>query len=562
MNTRKAENKTQRTEPVYACEHCGENFLINEEEHALYKKVGIELPTLCFFCRVKIHLSFWMFGKFRKGKSDLSGEGLITVLPEKTRYPIYTLHEWHSDKWNALDYGQNYNHERPFFEQLQELQEKVPHPHQNGIKNINCDWCDDVWNSKNCYLSRSMEQCEDLFYSYRNLWVKNSIDVAVCFNSEKCFNCSDCYHSYKLFYSKHSRDCIDSYFLYDCRNCQNCFMCWNLRNKSYCIENVQYTKNEYEEKIKSFNFGSYTAIQNLKKYFDEIAKNEVVHRQNFNYKVFNSDGDYLLDCKNCHNCNTINESEDTYNCIRGMKHRSDIDADGCWYAELLGNCQGCVNSYALKYSDWSSSRFSEYLDLCVECEYCFGCVGLKKKKYCILNKQYSKEEYETLKDKIILDMRQRGEYGKFLPYSMSAGPFNFSTSYLYFPEVNKEEILKLGGYWEEIDESDIEGMLTSELPDNIKDVSDDITKKALICPKTGWRFNIAQGELSFYRENDIPLPRYHFDFRIKEQLKYLTILKPYPYNCFYCGRNIEAYYLPEWRYEKIACEECYKQNVA
>jgi hypothetical protein len=544
------------------CEHCKQNFTISDEELALYKKVEIELPTLCHFCRIKLHLSFWMFGKFRKGKSDLTGESLITVLPEKTRYPIYSLHEWHSDKWNAMDYGMDYDSTVPFLKQLQNLQEKVPHPHQNGANNTKCDWCDDVWNSKNCYLSRSMEECEDLLYSYRNLWVKNSIDVVVCFNSEKCFNSSDCHHSYKLFYSKHSRDCIDSSFLYDCRNCQNCFMCWNLRNKSYCIENVQYSKEEYEEKLKSFKLGSHKSIQSFKKRFEEIIKKEIVHRQNFNLKIYDSDGDYLLDCKNCHNCNTINNSEDTFNCIRGMMHKSDIDADGCWYSELIGNCSGCINSYALKYSSWSSSRYSEYLDLCIECEYCFGCVGLKKKKYCILNKQYSKEEYEKLKEKIIFDMKKRGEYGKFLPYSMSAGPFNFSTSFLYFGDTKKEDILKLGGYWEDIDENNIEGMSTSELPDDIKDVPDDIINKALICPETGWRFNIAQNELIFYRENNIPLPRYHFDVRIKNQLKYLTILKSFRYKCFYCQKDIEAYYLPEWHYQKIACEECYKQNIA
>ena len=70
------------------CEHCGSEFLITEGELSLYKKVGIELPTICFFCRVKQHLAFWMFGKFRKGKSDLSGESLITVLP-KDSVPEY-----------------------------------------------------------------------------------------------------------------------------------------------------------------------------------------------------------------------------------------------------------------------------------------------------------------------------------------------------------------------------------------------------------------------------------------------------------------------------------------
>ena len=544
------------------CTDCKNGFIIDSSDLILYEKVGIERSILCYFCRVKLHLSFWFFGKFRKSKSDLSGENLITVLPEKSRYPIYTLSEWHSDKWNAMDFGIDYDEKRPFFEQLQELQEKVPHPHQNGTNNTKCEWSDDVWNSKNCYLSRSMEECEDLLYSYRNMRVKNSIDVTICFDSEKCFDSGDCYNSYKLFYSRHSRDCIESYFLFDCRNCQNCFMSWNLRNKSYCIENVQYTKEAYEEKIESINLGSHDSVSSFKKRYEELVKREAVHRENFNLKAYNSSGNYLMDVKDCTNCNTINDCEDCANCIRGTKEKSNIDSNGCWYSELMGNTSCCVNSYGLKYSVWSSSRYSEYLDLCVECEYCFGCVGLKKKKYCILNKQYTKEEYEILKNKIISDMRKRGEYGKFLPYSMSAGPFNFSTSFLYFPETKKEDILKLGGYWEDINESHIEGIPTSELPDSIRNVSDAITAKALICPETGWRFNISQNELNFYRENNIPLPRYHFDARTKRHLKYLTVLQSYPYKCYYCQKDIMAYYPPEWGYKKVACENCYKQNIA
>jgi phage pi2 protein 07 len=554
MNTKKEENNI--------CEHCNQSFSTKEEELVLYKKVGIELPKLCFFCRIKLHQSFWMFGKFRKGKSDLSGESLITVLPEENRYPIYTSLEWYSDKWDAMNYGMDYDEKKPFLEQMQILQERVPHPHHNGAKNTKCDWCDDVWNSKNCYLSRSLDDCEDLLYCYRVISVKNSIDMSVCFNSEKCYDCSDCYHSFKLFYSKHSRDCIDSYFLYDCRNCQNCFMCFNLRNKNYCIENVQYTKEEYEDKLKLFNLGSYKSVQSFKKQFKDLIQKEAVHRQNFNYKIYNSDGDYLLDCKNCHNCNTISDSEDCYNLVRGFKLKSCIDSGGCWVSELTGNSSCCLYGYAQKYCLWSSSRYSEYLELCIECANCFGCVGLKKKKYCILNKQYSKESFDKLRTRIISDMKKTGEYGKYFPYSMSAGPFNLSTSFLYFPDTKKEEILKLGGYWEDLIESQVEGMSTSELPDEIKDVSDTIINQALVCPETGWRFNIAQNELFFYKENNIPLPRYHFDVRTKNQLKYLTVMQSYQYACVYCKKNIEAYYLPEWNYQKIACEECYKQNIS
>jgi len=455
----------------------------------------------------------------------------------------------------------DYDSSRSFFEQLKELQEKIPHPHQNGSNNTDCDYCDDVWNSKNCYLSRSMEECEDLLYSYRNLKVKNSIEMVICFTSERCFSSLNCINSYKLFYSQNSRDCIDSYFLFDCRNCQNCFMCWNLRGKSFCIENVQYTKEEYNEKIKSFDLGSYNSIMNHKKRFKEIIRDEVIHRENFNIKAYNSTGNNLINVNNCDNCNTISDSEDSVNCLRGMKHKADLNANGSWYVELVGNSSCCLNAYNLKYSLWSSSRFSEYLDLCLECEHCFGCVGLKKKKHCILNKQYNKEKYDILKEKIIFDMKERGEYGKFLPYSMGPGPFNFSTSYFYYPNTTKDEISKLGGYWLDLDESHIEGISTSQLPDKIEDVNEDICSQALICPETGWRFNISLNELSFYKQNNIPLPRKHFDERIKDLVKFSTVLKTDIYNCCYCNKEISAYYPKEWEYKKIACIDCYQQNL-
>jgi hypothetical protein len=544
------------------CEHCQKEFIISEIEQSLSEKIGLELSNVCSRCLLKQHLSFWLFGKFRKGKSALSGENLITVLPENIRYPIFSLGEWYSDAWDALSYGVDYNKNELFFKQLQSLQEKIPHPHQNGANNTNCDYCDDVWNSKNCYLARSMEECEDLLYSYRNIKVKNSINMAICFSSERCFSCLNCMNSYKLFYSRNSKDCIDSYFLFDCRNCQNCFMCSNLRGKNYCIENVQYTKEEYNEKIKNFKLDSYKEIESLKKKFDDMLKNEAIHRLNFNLKAYNSTGNNLLNVNNCYDCNTISDTENSVNCIRGTKINNSLNCGGCWYGELNGNSSGCSNSYSLKYSSWSQSRFSEYLDLCIECENCFGCVGLRKKKYCILNKQYTKEEYEKLKVQIISNMKKDGEYGKFLPYSMSAGPFNFSTSYLYFPNTTKDEILKLGGYWQDIDESHIEGMSTSELSDSINDVDESICTQALICPETGWRFNVSPNELIFYKQNNIPLPRKHFDVMIKELIKYSTVLDTSFYKCFYCKNEIEAYYPKDWGYKNVACESCYQQNLS
>jgi len=545
------------------CTYCNTSFEIYNRELGLYEKVDIVIHKICSDCRMKQHMAFWPFGKFRTGVSDLTGEKLITVLPENARYPIYTAKEWWSDEWDSMSYGQDYDPSRPFFDQFKELQEKVPRPHQQGAsQSLDCDWCDDVWDSKNCYLSRSIARAENLSYSYRAIDCKDSVDISHVFTLDQCYDCGYCFNSYNLLFSKNCRDCLDSAFLFDCRNCSHCLMCWDLRGKSYCIENVQYIKEEYEEKMKSVNLGSHTELEKYKARYAEILKKEAVHRENFNIKTYDSMGTYMTNCNNCVNVFCWEDSENCTNCLRGLKSKDSIDLVGCWDIEVSGNNSCCTKGYQVKYSIWCDGiRYSDYCDQCLEVDYCFGCVGLRKKKYCILNKQYTKGEYETLKEKIISDMKESGEYGKFVPYSLGLCPYNFSTAAIYFPDVTREYVEERGGYWEDVVATHTEGIPTSELPDSISDVDASISKQGLICPVTGWRYNISDAELAFLKQKNIALPRVHFDVRTKERLRPMSQTKSEPYNCTYCGKDIDAYYPKSWGYEKIACIDCYQQNL-
>ena len=57
--------------------------------------------------------------------------------------------------------------------------------------------------------------------------------------SNDCSDCSDCY------------DCSDCS---RCSDCSNCYGCRNLRKvERYMICNIQFTKEEYEKKIKEIN---------------------------------------------------------------------------------------------------------------------------------------------------------------------------------------------------------------------------------------------------------------------------------------------------------------------
>lgn len=362
------------------CTDCNKEFQITDAELTQYEKVDLVIPDVCCKCRWKQHMAFWPFGKFRIGKSDLSGESLITMLPENPRYPIYTSKEWWSDAWDAMSYGVDYDRSSSFFEQLKELQERVPRPHQQGAQSTGCDWCDDAWESKNCYLSRSVLRSENLMYGYRIIDVKDSADVSHAFSLDQCYDCTYCFNSYDLIFSKNCRDCIESTFLFDCRNCTNCFMCWNLRGKSHCIENIQYTKEEYDEKLKSINLGSHKELERYKNIYQEILKKNVIHKENFNIKTYDSVGTYMTNCNNCKNVFYWEDSENCINCLRGLKTKDSIDLTGCWYLEVSGNDSCCTNGYQNKYSIWcDGAKYSEYCDQCLEVDYCFGCVGLRKK---------------------------------------------------------------------------------------------------------------------------------------------------------------------------------------
>jgi len=544
------------------CEKCGQSFNIEADDFAMYEKFDLPSPVMCSICRWKYLLSFWVFGRFRIAKSAISGKNIITVFSESVPFPIYDRAEFVSDAWDPLTYGRDYDTTRPFIDQLVELQSKVPHPHQTGIKNLNSDWTDDMWESKDAYLSRSGLHLESVIYGYRVLACKNSVDIAMCWDLDRCYDCLYCFKSYNLKYSFNSRDCMDSLFLYDCRNCQNCFMCWNLRNQKYCILNQPYSKEEYENKIKEYNLKSGVAVDQLKKEFWQHIRQDAVHRQDYNLQAINSSGNFLNNDRNCYQCYYIEDSENCRCCFRG-RSKEMIDSMGildCEKGALEVQVSYDYNNLCCLYSN--NCRFSSYLDVCEECEYCFGCVGLRKKQYCILNKQYSETEYKELLEKIKNNMKQRSEWGKFFPLSSAYCGYNLSLAQMMFP-MTKENAIKFGARWEESKEPHYDNIISGDdLPDNIAFVNEEITKQRILCPETKLSYNITKDELAFYKEHGIPLPRRHFDFRTLERFKpfsYMVI--PQKGTCHYCKKEIEHYYAPELGFQKIACLECYQREV-
>ncbi len=260
----------------------------------------------------------------------------------------------------------------------------------------------------------------------------------------------------------------------------------------------------------------------------------------------------------------MEESENCRYLLRALGCKDSIDNVGSRVEKCanitvgvdLYDCAGVLNAY--------KCRYSRYLEYCEECEYCLGCISLKKKKYCILNKQYTKEEYENIHSKVKQELSTKNQWGSFFPLSFARGGYNMSNAQLFWPETS-EHAKKVGYIWEQNDElqSQSDGISPDSLPDNIYDATDDVTAKALLCPDSGYRFNIASNDLDFYRQHEIPLPRQHPDVRMKNNNGKLIkiMIATQKGKCHFCDKDITHYYPSEVGYKKIVCIECYQQNI-
>ncbi|MBI4975518.1 hypothetical protein HZC20_02465 [Candidatus Peregrinibacteria bacterium] len=78
---------------------------------------------------------------------------------------------------------------------------------------------------------------------------------------------------------------------------------------------------------------------------------------------------------------------------------------------------------------------------------CFACVSMMRNEYCILNKQYTKEEYEELVLWIVEHMKTTGEWDEFFPMKISLFGYNKCSAQMYSP-MTKEEVTAKGLKWD------------------------------------------------------------------------------------------------------------------
>ncbi|MES3031949.1 MAG: hypothetical protein V4699_01755 [Patescibacteria group bacterium] len=570
------------------CQNCKKDFLIEADDFSFYEKMKVPPPTFCPDCRFQRRLIFRNNRVFYKRECVLCKKSLISVYSKDRPYTVYCRDCWLSDKWDPINYGSDYDFSIPFFNQFQALQSKVPRANLYQTNFIKSEYCNYGSDFKECYLSFGGWNNERMSFENQVFDSHDSLDVAFSSKIEFSYEVFESALLNKVFFSRYSKDCIESRYLVDCRNCMYCFGCVGLVNKKYHIFNQAHSKEDYEKFIEE-NSGSYQKhIENLGK----VKKLElsIPHRYARVYKSINSDGDDLSEARNTHlsfSSDQIEDSKFVFFYRNGSKDCYDGSFLGFGAELTYENAHGFGSHNTAFGTRNYNNQNAFYNEECHECKDIFGCEGLRKKKYCILNKQYTKEEYEKLLPKIIKHMGDmpyidaKGiiyKYGEFFPSELSPFAYNETIAQEYF-SLSKAEAMKQGYHWQDNEprnyKIDIEN---KDIPDNIDEVGDDIVSKVIACGHSGEckdqcteAFKIIPEEFKFYKRMNLPLPRLCPNCRHYERINQRNPLKLWKRACMCdksshfhgddkCVVEFKTSYAPD-RPEIIYCEKCYQQEI-
>ncbi|NQV00512.1 MAG: hypothetical protein HQ537_00065 [Parcubacteria group bacterium] len=561
------------------CQNCKAKFTIEPEDFEFYKKIDVPEPTFCPDCRMQRRFAFQNETNLYKRKCDFSKKKTFSVFSPEAPIKIYDQEIWWSDKWDPLKYGHDYDFNKSFLKQIKKLSREVPWASRMSSGLVNSDYSMQASFLKNCYLLFFAGHSENCAYGNGIDRSNNCYDNHHLRRSELCYEGFMLNNCYKTFFSSHCTDCQEIYFCKDCINCSNCFGCANLRHKKYHIFNKSYAKEEYFKKLEEFNTGSYKSIQELNNKTKQLHLKfpvKYMHgRKNVN--VF---GEYIDNSKNVKDSYLVKKGENLRYCHLIWDITQDCYDYYCWGEKasliyegvLLGNG---LNQLSFCFNCWPNCRDMEYCLSCHSSSNLFACVGLRHKQYCILNKQYTKEQYEELVPKIKEHMNKMPyvdkngrvyKYGEFFPVELSPFAYNETIANEYFP-LTKQQAIDQGYTWHDKPKSEYKPTIKAKnLPDSIKDVDNSILKEVIQCSSDDCAgsgvFRLIPTELKFYKKMNFSLPRLCPDCRHRERIKQRNPMKLWERQCMNkgCNTTFQTTYAPD-RKEIIYCEACYNKEI-
>lgn len=578
------------------CQNCKSDFTIEPDDFSFYEKIKVPPPTFCFLCRYKRRIIWRNARNLFRGKDAVSGKEIFTGIPPQSNLVLYEQSYWNSDAWDPLAYAQTYDFSQAFFKQFYDFFYSVPYPAKSMQRCVNSDYsnmCDDMKNTYLCFNATFMEDCA---YCFNGSVLKKCFDMTSCYNDELCYENVRVDKSYHTVGSIMSESCVDVWFSKNCVGCTDCFGCVNQRHAKYKIFNVQYSKEEYFEKLALFKLDTWEGFSSLRNQAEDFWFTFPI-KYMLGFRNHDVLGEDIKDSKNVKYSYIVQGGEN-------LKYVQDVPFGGasnsydytCWGvdASQIYECMICgeqVDKLKFCFECWPGCQELEYCINMRRSKNCFGCVGLKDKQYCIFNKQYEKAEYISLVEKIKQHMDQmpyvdkRGniyKYGEFFPVEFSPFAYNETIINDQFP-LNKESAEKDGFVWRDQNRKEYETTIAAaDLPQSILEVDEAVTKEIIGCLDCKKAYRINPNEFQFLKNLNSPLPRHCVDCRFVRRQKFMVppLLKAavcmckgeHSINSIYqntqkhdshgnapCRNIFQTAYDVEK--EIIYCEKCYQQEV-
>ncbi len=589
------------TQETKQCQNCKQDFVIEPEDFKFYEKIKVPPPTFCPECRLIRRLAWRNERSLYRRKCDKCEKSIISVFPSDSNLTVYCRPCWWSDDWDGTEYGIDFDHVKPFMAQLIDLLKRVPVMNLFGLYSSmkNSEYVNMGAYLKNCYFTTYTDYSENCSYSSFVEHSKDSYDNLMLFESELCYEVVNCQKCYMTLFSVDCEGCHDVSFSKNCVGCSDCIGCVNLRKKKYHIFNKPYSKEEYKKLAQKYIPSSHENNEKIKRQAMEFwgkFPNKYIHERHNN----DVSGDYIDDSKNTHDTFIASGIENSRFCSfiapAPVADSYDFTHFGNG-AELVYDSLQVGDQASRVLFGWfvvSNVQDIEYSIFAIASKNLFGTVSLKKHEYCILNKQYSKEEYHKLREEIIEQMKDnpyvdgvgnRYSYGEFFPIELSPFGYNASTAGELFP-ISESEAKTRKYNWKVPEHSQYSITLSREnIPDASKEINDAILRKIIECDHKGTcgdqcttAFKIIPDELAFYRRMNLPLPRLCPNCRHYQRLKQRNPFKLWHRQCVCdykvykntikhshhledrCPNEFETSYSPE-RKEIVYCEECYQAEV-
>lgn len=350
------------------CRQCGVGFVTDAKDFELYEKItpifdgkkySILKPEYCPDCRQMHRLAFRNESSLYKRKCDLTGEAMVSTYPENSPFKIYSQKAFWSDDWNALDYGREFDFNKPFFEQFADLMKVVPRLSIVNKQSENSDYCNYSFANKNCYLLFGSHYEEDCLYGGYSTKDKDCMDYFWIYSCELCYEAAFCNNCYKCAFIERCEQCSECHFCYDLKGCKDCLFSSGLRNKQYFIFNEKKTKEQYFQYLNGLQMSSYKQLEKLKAGWNKYRKENVIFRDIYQVNCENCEGTNHQNSKNLKYCFACTDCEDSIYGFQMDQTYSSIDCNQMGYdrCELCYNVIGHNGAFHCFCSDscWHSS---------------------------------------------------------------------------------------------------------------------------------------------------------------------------------------------------------------